>query len=365
MQYLNVFSKSYLANTPETGVTTPSDLSYLRRLYQFNKDSIQTYYQERNFSVKNTHILSRLLEHFPIYPNYDSYRYLEFANNTVTYLAKHFKFTSDIEKGVVHPPYFFGNDGEEIIISSYEPFDVEYTTKHWKTVNVIKTLSHPRDDLKLLLPLGNDNGSRGGIAVLSVNIPQLAIKYREFIKEQVAKSYSEEPAILLTKNHFVMKYVLGTAMPDIVDHIFLNKLMDKFYGREEVEPKFKHRFKLFEPDTQINRYIENTLDFVTNKKLDYINLLRHIQLMYSQDASELLSLEEFGMTRQVKWAVIVSRLDHMLFLFDVGKKDVNRVHLNDWKRLIGRLLRDNSFEGMFSYNTEQVIKEKMYKLSQI
>ena len=102
MLELDIFNKSYIDRTPITGVVVPSDLNYLRRLYVFNKDSIQNYYQERNFSVKNTHILSRLLEHFPSYLQYDSYRYLEYASDKTKYLAKHLKFTSDLEKGVVH-----------------------------------------------------------------------------------------------------------------------------------------------------------------------------------------------------------------------------------------------------------------------
>ncbi len=367
MQYFNIFDKNYTEHTPTRGVVTPSDLSHLRQLYSFNRDSLLTYYRDRNFSVKNTHILSRVLEHIPIYPQYDGYRYLEFFNDKITYLAKHFKFTSDLEKGIVHPPYFFGNDGEEIIISDYEPFGPTGVEQCWTTENVITILRHHRNDNKLLLPLGNDDGCKSGLCSVLINFPKLAIKYREFVKEQTRKTYSgDENQILLTKNHFVMKYVLGPSMETIIDHTFLNKVMDKFYGNEEVVPKFKHRFKLFEPETQINRYVENTLDVITNKQLDFVNLLRNIQLMFSKNACDLLSLSDLGTTRQVKWALVASRIDHMLFMYDVCRfKDINKHHLNDWSRLAKRLLRDNSYQGMFSFSVEQDLTEKLYKLSQL
>jgi hypothetical protein len=347
-------------------VITPNDVNYLRRLYTFNRDTIQDYYLSRNFAVKNTHILSRILVHFPSFLNYDTYRYLDFTNDRTKYLAKHFKFTSDIEKGLVHPSYFFGNSGEEIIVSSYQNFDVMDAERNWKTSKPITILTQPRNDLKLLMPLGTDDGSRSGLDVLMINIPMLAIKYREFVKEQSVRETTEE-GMILSKNHFVIKYVLPTMMEDLIDHMFLNKMMDKFYGREEVTPKFKHRFKIFEPDLQVQRYVDNTLDVITSKNLDFVNMMRNIQLMFKKDASELLAMDELGATRQVKWSILVSRLDTMIFLYDAAKTKggMNNHYLNDWKRLVKRMDRDTGMMDMFSYETSQVIKEKFYKISQM
>lgn len=366
MLYLDLFSRDYVDKSPKTGIVLPSDINYLRRLYFFNRDSIQKYYQERNFSVKNTHILSRILEHFPFYGNYDSYRYLEYANDKTKYLAKHFKFTSDIERGVVHPSYFFGNEGEEIIISSYEHFNILDTERNWRTDSPISILKHNRNDTKLLLPLGTDDGNRSGVDVILINIPRLSIKYREFIKEQ-NRNYMTDEGLVLSKNHFVTKYILPTMMEDLIDHTFLNKLMDKFYGKEEINPKFKHRFKIYEPTVQIDRYLENTLDVITNKRIDFLNILRNIHLIFKTDASELLKLDDLGVTRQSRWSILISRIDYMLFLYDVAKtKDgVNNHYLNDWRRLGKRLERDNDLKEMFSYETNKELYEKIYKLKNI
>lgn len=365
MLYLDLFNIKYIEKSPVTGLVIPSDINYLRRLYRFNKDSISSYYKKRNFTVKNTHILSRIIEHFPVYLNYDVYRYLDYANDKVKYLAKHFKFTSEIEYGIIHPSYFFGNDSEDIIIAGYELFNVNDFISNWKNESCITILKHNRNDTKLLLPLGTDDGSKTGINSLMINIPKLVIMYREFIKEQYANI--NENGIVLNKNHFVIKYVLSNMMEDLIDHTLLNKVIDKFYGIEEVIPKFKHKFKIFEPHIQLNRYIDNTLDVITSKHLDFINILHNIQLIFKIDASELLCLPSIGYTRQVKWALLVSRLDYMKFLYDIASRShslsMNKHYLNDWARLAKRMLKDKNIEGLFSYEKEKEIKEKMYEIS--
>ena len=360
--YLDLFNRDYVNRSPVNGIVNPSDINYLRRLYIFNKDAIEKYYQDRNFTVKNTHILSRILEHFPTYINYDTFRYIDYSLDKLKYLAKHFKFTSEIERGIVHPGYFFGNENEEIILSSYELFNVTETVNNWRTAKSVYTLKHNRNDTKLLLPLGTNDESRSGVNCLMINIPKLALQFREFNKQQAVNSLTD--GIVLNKNHFVIKYVISNMMDDVIDHILLNKVMDKFYGLETVEPKFKHRFKIFEPSVPLERYVEQTVDVITNKSLDFVNILHNIQLIFNIDASELLALPNIGYTNQVKWALFVSRLDYMIFLFDVAKsKSMNKHYINDWKRLAKRIERDNLLSDMFNYTTYKDIKEKLYKIS--
>ncbi|EKD89563.1 MAG: hypothetical protein ACD_33C00045G0030 [uncultured bacterium] len=360
IMYLKLFNKDYVDRSPVTGISIPSDINYLRRVFHFNMNNIKTYYESRNFSIKNTFILSRIIEHFPPMFAYDSYRYVEYIRDKAKYLGKHFQFTNEIEDGVIHPGYFFGKDNEEIIFSLDEYFNPNEAERNWKTISCITIYKHNRNDLKLLLPLSKDDGSRNGLCVIGVNLPLLALKYRAFIREQMSNS----EGISLNKNHFIMKYVLNLTCDGIVDHVMLNKLMDLFYNREEVTPKFKHPFKLFFPDVQVNRYLSNTLDVITNKNIDFINIMHNIQLINCIDASELLILPDMPLTRQVLWSMVISRLDYMIFLYDVSKsKNINRHFINDWKVLIKRLIRDNVIEGRFSYETEKDIKEKMYIIS--
>lgn len=362
MQYLDAFSIDYVNRTPRSGIVTPSDIPYLKRLYAFNRDQIQNYYQTRNFAVKNTHIISRILEHFPLHLGVDSYRYLEQSLDKTKYLVKHFKFTSELERGQVHPGYFFGNEGEEIIIANYDHFDINSATLNWRTIAPISVVTTNRNDSKLLLPLGNSDGSKSGLSVISINIPMLALKYREFLKEQYINSIGDS-GMVLNKNHFITKYLINTMMPDCIDHALLNMVMDKFYGRETVTPTFKHRFKIFEPTVQLDRYTDQVVSVITSKKLDFVNLLRNIPLMFNENASQLLAFNDIAITRQMRWAIVVSRLPYMCFLLDVSKSEtMNRHYINDWKRLMKRVRRDGDWVDQFSYEENSSIAEKINRI---
>jgi hypothetical protein len=365
MLYLELFNKEYVEKSPITGLVMPTDLNYLRRLYTFNNDSITSYYKDRNFAIKNTNILSRILEHFPYYQEYDSYRYVSYSMDKIKYLSKHFKFTSEIEKGVVHPAHFFGNKGEELIIADFEQFDISELDKNWQMANSISFLRMHRNDSKLLLPSGKNDESKVGLSTILINIPKLALQYRNFLIQQSKNVLYDKP--VYNKNHFVIKYVLSNTIKEIVDHMVLNRVMDRFYGNEIVSPKYKHKFKIFEPNTQLDRYVEQTIDVITNKKLDFINTLSNIHLMFKLNATELLTLPEILYTRNIKTMLFISRLDHIVFLYDIAEQSkslgMNKHYLNDFSRLAKRTLRDNMFNGMFSYETEKDLITKLNRVS--
>lgn len=363
MLYLELFSRSYLEKAPIVGVHIPRDLRYLQKLYIYNRDSLKHYYQSRNFAVKNTHILSRYLEHFAPYLSYDDFRYLDYVDVRATYLSKHFKFTSEIEKGIVHPPYFFGNNSEEIIISHNDISNPTNKSRNWKSNKALRFLRIFRDDTKLLLPLGKDDGTHTGLCVTLLDPISLTFSYREFYRRLSPQSEEELEG---SKNTFIIRYILSNTLEDIIDHVFLNRIMNTFYGRENAQPKYKHRIKIFEPIKQLDRYAQETLDVITSKPLDFVNILNNIFLVFRLNAAELLMLPEISYTRQVKWALFLYLIDYMIFLYDVSKDKGRSKHIiNDWKRFSQRMQQDKSLFDMLSFEESNKLKEKLYKISQM
>jgi hypothetical protein len=290
---------------------------------------------------------------------YDAYRYADYLENKTTYLSKHFKFTSDIEKGIVHPAYIFANNGQEVIISSTDTVNPQTKTKNWKDLKPLRILNCNRDDTRLLIPFGHNDGHKPALSTLLFNPVDLAISYREFQRQYD----TGENELDLSKNVFMTKYPLPNMLEDIIDFTFLNRVMDKFYNIEPQTPKFKHRIKIFEPTRQLDRYVDDTLDSITSRKLDFINIMRNILLVFKKDSSELLQLPDVGYTRQVKWVLLMARLDHMVFLYDVCKDKTNSRHIiNDWKRLVTRLKNDSALFEEMEFDLARDVREKIKRI---
>lgn len=340
----------------------PRDIEYLRRLYRLNQEAVQNYYLSRSFAVKNTHIISRLLEHIPVHLSYEDYRYLDSVSGKLTYLGRHFLFTSDIEAGAVHPPYFFANSGEEFIFAGQDDFDVYRAQSGWRTMSAVRVLMHPRSDDRMLLATGVDDGGQGGLASVYVDLGVLAYQWRQFQREQTLAEATGE-GMVLSKNHFVARHVLPGMLKDIIDHTLLNKLMAMFYAEETIHPKRKYPFRVFTPTTQVNRYLEETLERIQSKKMDFVAILRHIKLVFSDSAADLLALPGFGGTRQIKPAVLATRIRYMAFLLDVSKDlSASRHHVNDFKRFVSRIKTDNNLESGLSYEIWQGVQEKIARI---
>jgi len=362
MLYLELFRKEYVDKSPISGVVIQRDVNYLVNIYDYNISKIQNYYQNKIFAVKNNFILSRYVEHIPTDLSLPVENYVEQNRRFAIYLAKHFKFTSDIERGVVHNGYFYGEGNSEVILvddSYFNPYQVEL---QWKTYPCISVLQHNINDFNMLLPVSRNYGQRKGITVISFNPSILAIKYRQFLREQRINESKGEP--VLNKNHFMYKYVLPGILPTQTDHVFLNVLMDYFYNRYEIPIiKYKLPFPIYRPYKQIDRWVKDTLYTLQNKNTNFINLLANIILPSGKSALQALVLPDISPTIQVQWAMLLSRLKFMVFLIDVSKnKNQSRHFINDWKNIIKRIQRTFDYGLLFSYEETKEIETYMEKI---
>lgn len=360
MAYFLLFNQGYIERTPKEGIHIPTEFDFLRRIYERNSDQIKNYYQSRNFFVKNTYFLIRVLNQLPLYPDMDIFSYARIIEDRLDGVLRTFRVTSEVQRGVIHPGYMFGQDNDEVYISVYNSTNPDFIRKNWKTYNPIKIITQPADDLQLLLPTGKDHENKKGLVVLEIDFIGLAIKYREFYKEKkIVNLYTGEVSELNIQN-FIYKYVINLMIDDIIDTVMLNRLMDRFYGIEPKESRYKHVFKILKPYKQIEQYIENTLDTITSKPMEFVNVLRNIKLLRKEDASIHYSYDFFVQNRQLLWAYILGRIDIMKFLVDLkvsNKKNLH--HLNDWKRLFVRIENDRGFWDLLDYEKELEIKEKI------
>ncbi len=344
---LNLFKG---ADHPLKGVRRPYEFNYVRAGYLRELLVLQDYYKTRVFSVKGTNFLVRLLRNMSGNLTYPNDIFLESARARVSFLATHFKMTSEVSKGYVHPGYFYGSGNSEVYLFNDDFFSADYVEKNWKDVSAITVVSHAIDDFKLLLPNGKETGSSTGVAIISINMLMLNFQYRCFLKEQdmVLRNGGVPHDVPV----FVGKYLLPNMMNSHSDQVVFNRLYNLHFGIKNTTPKFKHPFNLTSYEDKLDHTLEQTLDVIRNSGMRYYDMLNNMPGITDISALNVNVLPEYAPTVNIRWALFLARVKQIYFLIDVGgERSIrnNRELINDLKLYIKRLERDNLISDKLSW----------------
>jgi hypothetical protein len=335
----------------------------IKRIYQRELNTIVSYYNSRVYAVKSNHILCRLLTIATIPLQYDLDRYVEIAYARSPYVAKHFNFTSEISFGKTLEGAFYGPGNEEIVIYNEEYFDRHDTLSNWKQASPIKVLNHNVSDLGLMLPNGLENSTGKGLCVISVNIPMLLVQYRGFMAEQATR-IEDGTLGQLGVAHFVHMYVLPCMLKSHLDLVLLNRLKNLFYGAPMSEALKKHPFLVVDYSDKIDLSFEYLIKHLKDVKRYYTNTLATIPGIFEEDITATLEMPNLAPTIQVWWALIVTRLDTMKFLIDLGGETsiaINRGLVTKLKFSLMQVVRSRVLPSKLSqdlyYEIDATIKE--------
>lgn len=327
-----LFTKRYISNNT---IIRPPEFELIKRTYIAEVKHIVDYFNTRVYAVKSDHLLARLLTIAGIPFQYDLNRFTELANTRTPYIAKTFNFTDPTNAGRLFKGMFYGEGTTEIIISDDEYFEPHTALADWKNIQAVKVMMHPVSSLSLLLLNGKVNTSDTGLAVININIPLLLVQYRGFVEEQQLK-INNGSVSLLSVQHFIHMHVLPNMLYSHIETVVLNRLMNLYYGAPNGVALKKYPFQLSNYESKVDKVLGVILKKIKNNRLPYYTTLKIIPSIFKEDCQDSLLMPDIAKTRQVIWALFMSRLKIMKFLIDVGDKPGQ--YANTF--LIGRLQRD-------------------------
>lgn len=338
---------------PVGSVSRPAQFEWLQRSYQAEIEKIKEYYRTRVFALPNQHVLVRLLTTATVPIQYDIDRYVEVASARSPYISKHFKFTSEINAGVPHSNCFYGGVTEEYILSIENYINPYQQTVTWDDVPAVQVLKHPVSDLSLSLPTGGVYGNMPGTSVVSLDLPRLLLQYRTFLIEQNRRSLNESEQIL-GPTHFVHQYILPQLMETHLDYVWMNRLMNRFYGAPNSIAYKKLPFHVLAYDSKLDELADQVLKQLIDSKSWYTHSLQAIPSFYKKDMLQALQMPDLAQTNHVWWLFFLCRLPVMKFLLDVGGANgirSNRTYVNQLQVALKRLLSQGIPQGAMSVDT--------------
>ena len=359
----NIFNKSYI---PIGSVALDPNTDLIKRVYISLINSIIKYYHTRVMSVKNNHLLCRIINTGFIPISYDSDRFTEIAYSRSPYIAKHFNLTSPINYGKIFKEIFY-LDCNEIILFDDNDFIHDEVIKNWQYVSAVKVLNHPFSNTSLLLPSGNSNFidnketyinvgtnstySDKGLVTISINISLLLTQYKGFLLNNIYNTNTN-----LAIPHFVHMYVLPNMLYSHIELVLMNRLMNLFYGSPMGVSYKKHPFSMPNYDRKLDTILMYSLRRIEESTSSYQTMLSNIPSIFNNNMLESLYMPDMARTKQVWWSLLLSRLNIIKFLLDVSDDrslSFNKSYINTLKIDIKNIQRDSTFKIILSKEIEE------------
>jgi hypothetical protein len=280
--------------------------------------------------------------------DYDVDRYMEIMFARAPFVARHFDMTSEISYGKFHDGIFYGPGTKELLLSTEEPFYVSKSLLNWKSLAPVTVLDHPVSNLGLLVPDGNKNNSEVGRATISINIPLLMLQFRQFALDQLMKKSNVGDSLLDIK-HFVRMYVLPNMLYSHTDIAVFNRLDNLKNGIPMGESLKKLPFHVLEYDDKIDRVLKVILRHLTRTPMRYSQDLKNIFAIFAADMDAALQMPNLAPTRQVWWALIMTRMKAMRVLLQLSQDknySNNNTYINHLKIALKRISYENVMNSL-------------------
>ncbi len=321
-------------------VIRPPGFELVRRIYHRELAAIKEYYNSRVFAVKGNHLLCRLITTGFSASNYDTARFMESVYARAPYVAKHFNFTSEITNGKIFDGVFYGEGCSEIILYNEDYFNPFDGIVNWKSLNPIEVLEHPISDFGLQLPDGDRNSTAKGLAVITVNVAMLYAMYRGFLLDRFTHQYQSQ----LSVEHFIHMYVLPNMLQSHIEIVLFNRLKNLYYGAPMSQSLKKHAIMVVDASDKADHSLNDLIEHMEGTTRQYFQYLKTIPSFFKEDMQECLLMPDIAKTRQVWWSLILTRIDTMKFLIDIGGEKgraANMSYINKLKLDIKQLNREN------------------------
>lgn len=321
-----------------------SDAAFLNIKNRMIEDvtRIIEYYHTGTFFTRNDHILVKLIKTIATPLSYDLARYHEVTLARSLYAANALQLTSSIHAGRwFHGQFYY--DCPERILAYNGLVDPEQVRAQWKHYEAVKVLECPVSNLNYLQPVGLPQQSETGLAVIGIELDALMIQYRCFMEEQYQFRAQDSGYSLLDAPHFVGRYVLPNMLKSQTDLALFNRMYNLLMGKPMGQAYRRHPFHVSDYRSQLDKVLDLYLKRLGGSKKTLYAYQEQLPYCFQPP----LSMPDILDTRQVAWALFLTRLKAMEFFITLAGKTglvTNRGFVNELKIDIRRFSSEKVFE---------------------
>lgn len=338
---------------------------------QRNMERALDYWRSNGSSILNTNLVLKLIKEIPVPAgdltqlSLDKVRkyYDEIRDKDYQY-GNRFNLTSSTRYGAITKSQFYDDSVDEIIITNSTPFKPSMLT-NWRDVEPIRVHHHPYNVTYYGLLARKTNLGGNGVAVLSINIPLLALQYLMWLREEASYKNSNGATQVQATHMFVAKYPIPNMLKSHNDIAIFNRFIGRYINNMQETRDVRQSFWLSDETAVLDQVIVKTVVELKRQERFWDAVLLHIPTVW-RNGYEAIRLPIDIEVRQNRWAWYIARLWVIDFLTEHEasfKKRKNGEALNDIIATLRRIRSDNTF--YLSGLTAKVSNEVAYEISHI
>lgn len=314
------------------GTLSPPAWPYVQQGMARNVERVQQYARAFAKPVRNDHLLLRLLGLLSVPRRLPLERYYANVDAIALNASMALRMTSPIYKGTLHKGVFYGPLTPEVLLVTDDYFDFDAVHRDWQNVQAVTPLRHAKSDLNALVPTGAVTSAEDGLSVVLVNVTMLAVQYRAFLYAQVSN-----PAPLGAA-YFIARYVLPNMLPAHMELCLFNRIAALAAGRAQPAPAaLRHPFAMPDYSAPTDAAIGKVLEYVSRGELNFGQVLRTLPSFTRPSMYHALIMPDLAPTRQVDWALVLTRLPAVDLLITLCGDELlrkNQAPLNQMLRAV-------------------------------
>jgi hypothetical protein len=347
------------------GIQVPALWPYVKEGLRANVGQVIRYYRGNPQAVKGDHLLVRLIQTaaMPLSMSYE--RYYANVDAISLDLSMPLKLTSSLYKGQIWDGVFYGPGSDEIIIAHTDSFNIDKAYKDWQNVTPVRVLRHAKSDLYLNLPDGQHNTTESGTAVIAVNIPLLMCQYYAFRQSYMigAEEGMDTRSIMM----FVHMYVLPNMLFSHLDQALFNRIQRLADLTPMGQTLRKHPFALIDYSQKLDQCYTAVLQNLRGQEKDLVGILQSVPAAARKNMEEAMQVPDMAPTRQVMWALAVSRLpmlDFVLGQTHTTPQTKNQSEVNNLNHTFLRWKMGRIFEGVMPADMQADVINELNTIQQ-
>ena len=350
-----------LFNPPFESLRTPIDLplfTYLNKQTSLEIDKVTDYYNTNIYNANVGIRLMKILTEFKQYIHLAPPTLFNYIRNNTSRICMAYNIVSPTNNGsIAVMGELYNRNIAELFVSVEYPVDVNKSIAAFDHLKPLRVLSHDFSDFSYGLIDGRYQCQEKGLAIFSIDLALLAIQYQHWFNNH---RHVKSRDYYLPTTHFIAKYLWTGVLPSHMDNVLFNRLINRIKNKPNQISRNSQSFYLTDFSTRYDEGLRQLVDRWKAVPSDWLTRLNSIPSIKYGSYWQSIAIPDVAPTRQIKWALVLSKLKVLEFLLltdqFTNNTGMNSTDRNYLEREIRLLNNDKSLEMFLPESLMQRIR---------